>query len=116
MNSTVGGLVADFGKIDMAASMNHNFTYSWNASFSVGNRYGTDKQGVSRITQIAHSSYKIILDEEAHPNDGWSFVGWLFGYGGVGDDTPAFRHAHRANWGFADGHVDTYGPFRNDGY
>lgn len=108
-------LVAGNGKIDMAATLNRNFSYSWSGSFWVGetlsktnpNLYGTDKHAVSRVTMIVHSAYKIILCEEAHPNDGWSFVGWP---GANADDTPAFRHQYRGNWGFADGHVDTYGP------
>lgn len=108
-------LVAGLGKIDMAASVHRNFSYSWNGSFWVGdiphgvnpNLYGSDKHAVSKITQIPHSSYKIILEEEAHPNDGWAFTGWP---GANTDDTPAFRHNFRGNWGFADGHVDSYGP------
>ena len=108
-------LVAGNGSIDMSATVNRNFSYSWNGSFWVGdipnnvtpNKYGSDIHAVSKITQIIHSSYKIILEEEAHPNDGWAFVGWP---GANADDTPAFRHQLRGNWGFADGHVDIYGP------
>lgn len=108
-------LVAGLGKIDWAASQFHNFSYSWSGSFWSGetasgtkpNLYGKDQHGVSRVTMIRESGHKIILCEEAHPNDGWSFVGWP---GGNSDDTPAFRHLFRANWGFADGHVDSYGP------
>lgn len=108
-------LVAGFGKIDWAASRVHNFSYSWNSSFWAGdprsgtkpNLYGSDQHGVSRITMIRESAHKIVLTEEAHPNDGFSFVGWP---GGNGDDTPAFRHQNRGNWGFADGHVDSFGP------
>lgn len=109
-------LVAGNGLIDMSASINRNFSYTWNGSFWVGdtvvtqtppNLYGNDKHAVSKVTMIIHPANKIILEEEAHPNDGWSFVGWP---GGNGDDTPGFRHLGTANWGFADGHVDRYGP------
>lgn len=108
-------LVAGNGAIDMSATINRNFSYSWNGSFWVGdtasgttaNLYGTDKHAVNKITQIIHPAHKIILEEEAHPNDGWAFVGWP---GTNSDDTPGFRHSGRANWGFADGHVDTFAP------
>jgi prepilin-type N-terminal cleavage/methylation domain-containing protein/prepilin-type processing-associated H-X9-DG protein len=110
-----GTLVAGYGGIDPNASINRNFSYSWNPSFWSGdaasganpNLYGTDKHAVNRVTMIRQSGHKIILCEEAQPNDAWGFVGWP---GANAADTPAFRHQYRANWGFADGHVDTYGP------
>lgn len=110
--------VMNFAKIDKAVSVLRNFTYSWNASFrsdppkplGTGNPalYGNDKRGVSKQSQIIEPAHKIILEEEMHPNDGFSLVGWQ-GSGG-GDDTPAFRHNGRGNWGFADGHVESLDP------
>ena len=95
--------------IDTSASVERNFSYSWNLSFwcdpNGPKLYGSDKKAVSRVNQIIHPSQKIILEEEAHPNDGWSFVGWP---GDDADDTPAFRHVKfYGNWGFADGHVES---------
>lgn len=100
--------VTNFGKTDNAASATRNFSYSWNGSFWCDpkgpNLYGSDKHAVSRQSQIIESAHKIILEEEMHPNDGWSFVGFP---GGNTDDTPSFRHSGRGNWGFADGHVES---------
>ena len=105
-----------------SAAAVRNFTYSWNASFycDPGPPLGvsrqnaklwqggtSDKNAVSRINQIIEPSHKIILNEEQHPNDGWSFVGWP---GDDPDDTPAFRHNGRGNYGFADGHVESFAP------
>lgn len=112
-------LVADGGSMNMPASIRRNFSYTWSGSFWVGDPldpsptgkpdlYGNDTHAVSKITMIIHPSNKIILDEEAHPNDGRCFMGWY--NGGNTDDTPGFRHLGRANYGFADGHVDIYGP------
>lgn len=109
-------LVENFGKIDNAVSTLRNFTYSWNASFwcqppdKPGGSsviYGSDLHAVSKASQIIEASHKIILEEEMHPNDGLSFVGFP---GGNQDDTPSFRHSGRGNWGFADGHVESLDP------
>lgn len=107
--------VARGGSVNTKASQLRNFSYSWNGSFwsgdpaqkDPGNKYAGDLHGVSRTSQIIESSHKIILSEEMHPNDGWSFVGFP---GGNPDDTPAFRHSGRGNWGFADGHVESLAP------
>ena len=104
--------VENGGAIDIGASLARNFTYSWNGSFwtepNNNLKYGSDTHGVSRVNQIIHPSQKIILEEEMHPNDGWSFVGWP---GANSDDTPAFRHSKRyGNWGFADTHVEALSP------
>lgn len=95
---------------DMAASFRRNFSYSWNGQLSNvawGGSAPHDSQVVTRITQIIHNSQKIILCEEAHPNDGWCFIGFQ---GGNQDDTPTIRHNGRGNYGFADGHVESLGP------
>ena len=95
-------------------SQARNFSYSWNAQFYniTGYGYGPvkatgDTHAVSKITHIIQSSHKIILEEEAAPNDGWSVIG-------LGPDTPAdtpaFRHLKHGNWGFADGHVESLLP------
>lgn len=109
--------VENGGSVDLGASLARNFTYTWNASFwtepppgTNGNnqRYGSDTHAVSRMNQIKEPAHKIVLEEEMHPNDGWSFVGWP---GGNSDDTPAFRHSkHYGNWGFADTHVEALSP------
>lgn len=106
--------VENGGSIDVGASLARNFTYSWNASFwdeppaSNNIKYGSDTHAVSRVNQIIQPGHKIILEEEMHPNDGWSFVGFP---GGNADDTPAFRHSKRyGNWGFADTHVEALSP------
>jgi prepilin-type processing-associated H-X9-DG protein len=110
--------VGSGGGIDTSSSVLRNFTYTWNASFwcppatdgtpnlfPPHDGYRGDTKPVTRVTQIVQPSRKIILEEEQHPNDGWSFVGWQ-GSGG-GDDTPGIRHNKRyANWGFADTHVE----------
>jgi prepilin-type processing-associated H-X9-DG protein/prepilin-type N-terminal cleavage/methylation domain-containing protein len=94
------------------ASLVRNFSYSWNCSFwcEPGNPllYGSDRKPVTRVNQIVRPASKIILEEEMHPNDAWSFVGWP---NNDIDDTPAFRHNKRyGNWGFADGHVESLSP------
>lgn len=107
--------VARNGSVNTKASQLRNFSYSWNGSFwsgdpaqkDTGNKWGSDQHGVSKTSQIVESSHKIILSEEMHPNDGWSFVGFS---GSNPDDTPAFRHSGRGNWGFADGHVESLAP------
>ena len=100
------------GAVQSGPSMIRNFSYSWNCSFwcEPGNPllYGSDRKPVTRVNQIIHPSQKIILEEEMHPNDAWSFVGWP---NNDVDDTPAFRHNKRyGNWGFADGHVEPLSP------
>ena len=100
------------GGLQTGSSLVRNFSYSWNVSFwcEPNNQqlYGTDTHAVSRVNQIIRPSSKIILEEEMHPNDGWSYVGWP---NNDVDDTPAFRHnKHYGNWGFADGHVEALSP------
>jgi prepilin-type N-terminal cleavage/methylation domain-containing protein len=104
--------VENGGSIDVGASLARNFTYSWNGSFwcepNNNIKYGSDTHAVTRVNQIIEPSHKIILCEEMHPNDGWSFVGFP---GGNSDDTPAFRHnKFYGNWGFADTHVEALSP------
>ena len=112
------------GSINNGASFERNYSYSWNGQFWAGgdpvkypgdpgrgNSYGSFSDGgITVISQITQGSHKIVLEEEAHPNDGWSFVGYPGGPAGGGDDMPTVRHAKRGNWGFADGHVETMAP------
>jgi prepilin-type N-terminal cleavage/methylation domain-containing protein/prepilin-type processing-associated H-X9-DG protein len=98
-------------------SLNRNFSYSWNAQFWNINAYGYgpnlapgDLHAVSKISQIRNPSHKIILEEEVAPNDGWSVIGLGANESGNAADTPAFRHAGRGSWGFADGHVESLTP------
>lgn len=102
--------------IDKTASFNRNFTYSWNRGLycdpphPLGDgaplRWNNDNP-VSRISQIREPAHKIVLEEEHSPNDGWSFMGYP---GNDLDDTPGIRHTGRANYGFADGHVESLDP------
>ena len=111
---------AQQGGTHFQSSIDRNFTYSWNGSFwdnpmkPIGDAptdppkvWGNEKHGVSRINQIVEGAHKIILFEEAHPNDGWCWMGFP---PGDADDTPSFRHNGRANYGFADGHVESMDP------
>lgn len=108
-----------YGSIGNVQSQNRNFTYSWNAALyndppaPIGTggaqHWQTETRGVSKISQIIESSHKIVLEEEHSPNDGWSFIGFLPPTGDQ-DDTPGVRHNNRANYGFADGHVESLGP------
>ena len=96
-------------------SPDRNFSYSWNAQLWNISGFGflpnldrpSDTHAVSRINHIKEPSHKIILEEEAAPNDGWSVIGLN---GGSTADTPAFRHLKYGSWGFADGHVESLLP------
>ena len=110
--------VENGGSTDTTASQHRNMSYTWNGAFwydppaPVGDGpssplWGSDKVAVTRVTQIHASATKIILDEEAHPNDGWCFIGFP---GDNQDDTPTIRHIGHGNYGFADGHVESLAP------
>lgn len=79
-----------------------NYTYSWNVliSYSVGGL-----EVCKRLNQFHNTAGKVILVEEAAPNDG---VAWI----AIDDmdDTPSWVHLGRGNWGFADGHVESLYP------
>jgi prepilin-type N-terminal cleavage/methylation domain-containing protein/prepilin-type processing-associated H-X9-DG protein len=74
-----------------------NFSYSFNDQLR-----GTNYQGI-KITQIVDPANKIIITEEAWPNDTNADI---FG----GGDPPGNRHFNGSNQGFADGHVDMMMP------
>lgn len=108
-----------WGTIQNKASQDRNFSYSWNKAFyddppkPIGENspqtWQGEKRGVSKISQIIEPAHKIVLEEEHSPNDGWSFIGYLPPPGDQ-DDTPGVLHNGRANYGFADGHVESLGP------
>ena len=110
-----------WGTFDQARGADRNFTYSWNEQ--LWNKPGTesdseqrwtsasgqDAHNVSKVTQIIEPAHKIILEEEAYPNDGISFCGFPPPWNDA-DDVPGHIHGGRANWGFADGHVESLYP------
>ena len=77
--------------------LKRNYTYSWNVliTYSVGGL-----QVAKTVGKIKDSSNKIILMEEAAPNDGVSWIAI-----DDMDDTPNWVHRGRANYAFVDGHV-----------
>jgi prepilin-type processing-associated H-X9-DG protein/prepilin-type N-terminal cleavage/methylation domain-containing protein len=82
-----------------------NFTYSWNVQIRPGPPGGLPYIGTT--TRVKGSSHKILLIEELGPNDG---VCWAHFELNDPDDVPAFRHNGRADFGFADGHVESLEP------
>ena len=109
-----------FGSFSTQPGLDRNFSYSWNVglyNLTPPNNGGwADARGsatwnnvpcfVSRITQIVSPSQKIILEEEAFPNDGWSYAGYP---NDDPDDVPSHIHiGGRCNMGFADGHVESF--------
>jgi prepilin-type N-terminal cleavage/methylation domain-containing protein/prepilin-type processing-associated H-X9-DG protein len=107
-----------------------NFSYSWNvlirgypnggAATSVGGYDPADTSAAPKTTLVRCSSTKIILLEEASPNDGVCYIGtpssanavidFNTQMNGDTDDTPSYRHGGRGNFGFGDGHVDKLDP------
>ena len=100
-----------------------NFSYSFNALIRglVRSQRDTDPTvnpphpyGI-RVTDVVHSSEKIILIEEQWPNDGCCFA---LDYADDTksspqydeDDVFAARHLHKGNQGFADGHIEWLNP------
>jgi len=96
-----GMRVVWWGGLQMDASKRRNFTYSFNSQVRLDRGYGMAR----KVSQVRHASHKIFLLEEWSPNDG---ICWIFPYDG--DDTPAFRHLDRGNYGFMDGHAETMMP------
>ena len=103
------------GGYDAGATKDRNFTYSWNGMLSadtvnLNSRCEHSNHAVQRMNQIYQSGHKIVLVEERHPNDAWSYVGFTADNGANdADDVPSSRHLGRANYGFADGHVESLG-------
>jgi len=80
-----------------------NFSYSYNdyVNPSGGCNSGCNPSGPTlRITEIKRPAYRILLYEEAAPNDGRCC--WC-----SGDDHQTDRHTGRANYIFGDGHYET---------
>jgi prepilin-type N-terminal cleavage/methylation domain-containing protein/prepilin-type processing-associated H-X9-DG protein len=89
-----------------------NFSYSWNvqirpAAAIPGPLLTAGGVAVRKITKVKGSSHKILLLEEAAPNDG---VCWIHYELQDPHDAPAWRHNGRASFGFADGHVESLTP------
>lgn len=97
-----------------------NFSYSFNALM----REKPDpqlgwKEGVA-TAMVVHPSEKILVIEEAWPNDGCAFLAYVDPsnpgspqYPNIDrdeDDVLAARHIHKGNQGFADGHVEWISP------
>jgi prepilin-type N-terminal cleavage/methylation domain-containing protein/prepilin-type processing-associated H-X9-DG protein len=97
-----------------------NFTYSFNALM----REKPDPtvgwiEGVT-TSQVVHPSEKIMVIEEAWPNDGCAFLAYVDpnnpgtpqnpNIDRDEDDVLAARHIHKGNQGFADGHVEWLSP------
>ena len=59
-----------------------------------------------KITMIKRPGEKLLICEEQSPNDGNCDMGQT----SHGDDLPTDRHNGRANFGFADGHVESLLP------
>lgn len=92
------------GGIIVTASYQRNFTYSWNQWLRTDRGYGI-RAVAHKISQIKNTAQKVVLIEEAAPNDP---ICWIFPQDP--DDTPAFRHNGKGNFGFADGHCQTLLP------
>lgn len=85
-----------------------NFTYSWNDFIRLDTTTPVKRiayQAAVKLSMVKQPSHKILLLEEAAPNDGLCFI-----FTGNNDDKPAFRHSLGANYGFADSHVDYLKP------
>jgi prepilin-type N-terminal cleavage/methylation domain-containing protein/prepilin-type processing-associated H-X9-DG protein len=99
IRSTYRGAIGNFDR---------NFSYSWNDFI----RYDTTApvtglafKAAVKASMVKSPSHKIILLEEAAPNDALCFI-----FTGNNDDKPAFRHGLKGNYGFADSHVETLPP------
>jgi len=82
-----------------------NFSYSWNVQIDPTPPSGVPS--VRKLTRIKGGSHKILLIEEQAPNDGICWIQYVLQ---DADDAPAWRHNGRANFGFADGHVEALTP------
>lgn len=94
------------GVIDPRMSFARNYSYSWNIQIREGFVLQNIQEPVVRkLNQVKQPATKVLLIEEATPNDGMAYI--LFSNQ---DDVPAFRHNGNANYGFADGHIEGVGP------
>ena len=89
-----------------------NFSFSWNVQIRPDLPGGLASASppavpVRKITKLKGSSHKILLIEEAAPNDG---ICWIQYELQDADDAPAWRHNGRADFGFGDGHCETLAP------
>jgi prepilin-type processing-associated H-X9-DG protein len=111
------GRPVHYGKLMVAE---RNFTYSFNAKLDwcfFSNAYahtytsgsGTHNTPAIKGSQVKHPAQKILIFEEAYPNDGMCE---LIGAGGTPDpdDIETNRHDNYGNVCFADGHIDRVTP------
>ena len=82
-----------------------NFSYSWNVAIDPGPP--APIISVRKMTKLRGWSHKILLIEEQAPNDGNCWIQYDLH---DPDDSPAWRHNGRANFGFGDGHVEALDP------
>jgi prepilin-type processing-associated H-X9-DG protein/prepilin-type N-terminal cleavage/methylation domain-containing protein len=85
--------------------MPRNFSYSWNVQLDP--TPPAVLPTVRKMTKLRGWTHKILLVEEQAPNDG---VCWFHFPLQNADDSPAWRHNGRANFGFGDGHVEALTP------
>jgi prepilin-type N-terminal cleavage/methylation domain-containing protein/prepilin-type processing-associated H-X9-DG protein len=81
-----------------------NFSYSWNVQIDPDSPISPP---VRKMTKIKGFTHKILLIEEQAPNDGLCYIQYDLH---DADDSPAWRHNGRANFGFGDGHVEALEP------
>ncbi|HZL37163.1 MAG TPA: DUF1559 domain-containing protein [Tepidisphaeraceae bacterium] len=96
-----------------------NFTYSFNALMREKPTQSGWVEGVT-TSMVVNSSQKVLVIEEAWPNDGCCFLAYVDPNNpGTAqnpnidrdeDDVLAARHVHKGNQGFADGHVEAISP------
>jgi len=89
-----------------------NFSFSWNVQVRPQDLLpdalkGIGALSVRKITKLKGSSHKILILEEAAPNDG---VCWVHYEMRDVDDAPAWRHNGRGSFAFADGHCESLTP------
>jgi len=87
-----------------------NYSFSWNVQIRPTIPQELTNAGAKptqKMTKIKGSSHKILLLEEAAPNDG---VCWIHFEMTDADDAPAWRHNGRGSFGFADGHCESLYP------
>ena len=77
-----------------------NFSYSFNSIINRGSCYATDNVKSLRLTQIPRPSDRVMIYEEAAPNDGYCVYC-------SGDDHQTARHSGRCNLMMVDGHYES---------
>ena len=98
--------IGDIRPISNTSVGPRNFSYSFNDQFrgQILTINGVTYYKGIKITQIYHPSEKIIMVEEAYPNDTNADIAT------TAIDPLGNRHQNGSNQLFADGHVDSYQP------